>query len=136
MAQQNANATVTVTIKHGLSVQVPWTEGMNAQDALELAYNTMGSSAKFTYALQYFGKDLGNLVCMMNETYDTFQASYKPFYYWEFLLNGEPATQGIDQTHLRPGDEISFELMDYEQATYKGTLLHAKHARHALKAAS
>lgn len=49
---------ITVTVTGGPLVSVPWTKGMTAQDALELAWNTINSAARFTYGLQYYGKTL------------------------------------------------------------------------------
>ena len=63
---------------------MPWSSGMNAQNALELAYDQINSTGKFTYGFQYFGRTLGYLVFMVNETYDTFTSSAMPYFYWEF----------------------------------------------------
>jgi hypothetical protein len=120
-------ATVTVTVVGGPSVQVPWTQGMNAQQALELAYTTIGSSQQFTYALQYFGV-YGYLVVMINDTYETFASSYAPNYYWEFLVNGLPASSGIDSTILNAGDLVSFELQSYVSQQHANTSVGVKHA--------
>ena len=48
-------ASVTVEAVGGPTVQLPWTQGMTAQQAIEAAYNQINSSATFTYALQFYG---------------------------------------------------------------------------------
>jgi hypothetical protein len=53
---------------------------MNAQNALELAYDQINSTEKFTYGSQYFKRTLGYLVFMVNETYDTFTSPATPYF--------------------------------------------------------
>lgn len=117
---------VSVEVVGGPTAQVPWTPGMTAQEAIEAAYNQINSSATFTYALQFYGSQLGYLVMMINETYDSFISSAEPFFYWEFLVNGQPATNGIDNTILSSGDAISFSFVQYVPAKHKGSLLETK----------
>jgi hypothetical protein len=108
---------VTVSVASGPSASVPWTAGMNAQQALEKIWDAFHSEAKFTYALQYFGSQMGYQVVMINGTYATFpnrhEQESQPYFFWEFTLNGVPAAAGIDKTMLRPGDTISFALQAY-----------------------
>lgn len=100
-------ASVTVEVVGGPTAQVAWTENMTAQRALEAAYDQINSSATFTYALQFYGTQLGYLVIMINETYDSFISSAEPFFYWEFFVNNRPANKGIDNTILSAGDTIN-----------------------------
>jgi len=109
----NTTPSVTVTVVGGPSASVPWQQGMNAQAALESAYNQINSTAKFTYALQYYGSQFGYLVMMINETYDSFVSSSAPYFYWEFLVNGVASPTGIDGVTLNAGDVISFEFEAY-----------------------
>lgn len=120
-------SSVTVEVVGGPSVNVTWFEGMNAQQALEGAYNEINNSSQFTYGLQYFGTNLGNLVMMINETYDSFISSSAPFFYWEFLLNGNPASAGIDNTLLNAGDVVGFSFEMYEPEKHSQSLLRFKH---------
>lgn len=120
--------TVTLEVIGGPSIEVPWKSGMTAQNALEAAYDQINSSATFTYALQFFGSQLGYLVFMINETYDSFISSAEPFYYWEFLVNGQPATKGIDNTILSADDTVQFSFEQYIPAKHKGSLLETKRA--------
>lgn len=120
--------TVQVSIVGGPSAAVPWNQGMNAQQALEGAYNQFNSSSVFTYALQYYGSSLGYLVVMVNETYDSFISSSAPFFYWQFLVNGSPASSGIDNVILNPGDAVSFGLEMYVPEKHQSTILGQKHA--------
>jgi hypothetical protein len=122
-------STVTVHVVGGPNVSVPFAAGVNAQQALEAAYEALSKRAALTYALQYFGGTLGYLVIMINETYESFvsPAHRQPFYFWEFLVNGTPAQKGIDQTILNAGDTITFELKAYTPAIPAGSTLHAKY---------
>jgi len=119
-------ATVSLEVVGGPFVEVPWKTGMTAQDALEAAYDEINSSATFTYALQFYGSQLGYLVLMINETYDSFISSAEPFYYWEFLVNDVPATKGIDNTVLSDGDAVKFSFEQYVPLKHKGSLLETK----------
>ena len=118
---------VTVNIISGPSITVPWFAGMNAQQAMEEAFVAQNPLGEFTYALQYYGKQLGNLVIMINETYESFISSAAPYYYWEFLVNGSPSSKGIDSTILNAGDAIAFELQVYDKQQHASTTVGAKH---------
>jgi hypothetical protein len=100
---------------------------MNAQQALEAAYNQINNDETFTYGLQYYGTNLGYLVFMINESYDTFLSSSSPFFYWEFLGNGSPAATGIDNTKLSPGNQVQFSFEQYIPERHQQSLLRVKH---------
>jgi hypothetical protein len=117
---------VTVEVTGGPSVDVAWTSGMSAQDALELAWNTINSTAKFTFGLQYYGTSLGYMVFMINETYDSYLSSAAPYFYWEFLVNNTPQSKGIDGTTLSSGDTVTFTFSPYIPQQHAGTTLQAK----------
>jgi len=119
-------ASVTVEVVGGPTVQVAWTQNMTAQQALEAAYDQINSSATFIYALQFYGRQLGYLVMMINETYDSFISSAEPFFYWEFFVNNQPAKKGIDNTILSAGDTVKFSFQLYIPAKHKGSLLETK----------
>jgi len=120
--------TVTVQIIGGVGpVPVPWTQGMNVQQALEGAYQVVHPSNPFTFALQFYGSPLGYLVVMINETYDSFVSTSAPFWYWELLVNGVPATQGIDGTILNSGDAVAFNFEMYVSEAHQESTLKFKH---------
>ncbi len=121
-------STVQVNITGGPSVSVPWLPNMNAQQALEGAYNQLNNSSQFTYAIQYYGTSLGYLVVMVNETYDSFISSSAPFFYWEFLVNGSPAQTGIDGVTLNQGDIVTFSLEMYVAEKHQASTLSAKYS--------
>jgi hypothetical protein len=100
---------------------------MNAQQAMEAGFNSLKNQSEFTYALQYFGANLGYLVIMINETYESFISSSHPFYFWEFLLNGKPGKTGIDNTILHAGDVIAFELRTFGPGVPAESTMHAKY---------
>src|ERR1700722_4251050 len=99
---------VTVEVIGGPSQDVAWTSGMSAQAALELAWNAINSTAKFTFGLQYYGTSLGYMVFMINETFDSYLSSSEPYFYWEFLVNGTAQAKGVDGTTLASGDVVTF----------------------------
>ena len=117
---------VKLEIMGGPVIEVPWTKNMNGQEVLEAAYNDQGKTGSFNYALQYYGEALGYLVVMVNETYDSYISSAQPFFYWEFMLNGQPANKGIDNTIVSPGDRLTFSFEHYVPEKHKGSTLEAK----------
>jgi len=122
----SSNNVVTVQVVNGPSVEVLWTHGMNAQQALEDACNILNRIDQFTFALQYYGSTLGYLVEMINETYDTFMSKAEPFYYWEFFHNDQPSQTGIDHTILNSGDTISFSYELFQDQKHRNSLLRVK----------
>jgi hypothetical protein len=100
---------------------------MNAQDAIEIAWNAINSTQRFTFGLQYYGSKLGYLVFMINETFDSFVSSSEPFFYWHFFVNDVPAPTGIDGTILKAGDRVKFSFDRYVPEQHAGSLLEAKH---------
>jgi hypothetical protein len=100
---------------------------MNAQDAMEAAQQQANNASLFTFALQYYGSTLGYLVLMINETYDSFVSAAAPFFYWEFLVNGQVSPAGIDQTKVNDGDILTFRFSVYDAGAHAGTPLATKH---------
>lgn len=117
---------LTLSIVGGPSIQVPFTQGMNVQTLLEQAYTLINNAQKFTYGIQFYGPNLGYLVMMINETYDSFLSSSAPFWYWELLVNGQPASQGIDYTILNDNDVITFSLEMFSPEKHKTSTLTSK----------
>lgn len=120
---------ISISISGGPSANVTWTSSMNAQQALELAEDVL--QEEFIYSIEYYGSTLGYLVNMINETYDTFKSSSKPYFYWEFLVNGSPSPTGIDQTILNDGDEVSFTFKSYDTSSVSNQIT-AKHNRRSI----
>ncbi|MCR6651302.1 MAG: DUF4430 domain-containing protein [Cellvibrionaceae bacterium] len=122
--------TISVSIAGGPATDISWTSGMNAQAALELAEDAL--TEEFIYSLEYYGSGLGYLVNMINETYDTFKSSSRPYFYWEFSVNGAPSPTGVDQTILSDGDAITFTFKSYD-AENTSNQIAAKHNRRSVK---
>lgn len=118
---------ISISITDGPTVTVPWASGMNVENALQWAYSNQPDTV--LYATQYFGPIMGNLIIMINETYESFPASakYVPFYYWELLVNGVPASKGIDNTFLQDDDVITFSFIPYTESHAAESTVHAKH---------
>jgi len=99
---------------------------MNVQQAFEQAYNNVPAGT-LTYALQYYGNPLGYLVVMINETYESFNSKESPFFFWEFLINGQISANGIDSTILNDGDVVTFEFTTYNSSTNHLSTTHTKY---------
>ena len=130
----NASAPVVrVEVAGGPSVDIEWTPGITALKALEAAQVIIepDPNEQFTFALQFYS-GLGYLVIMINETYDSFISrggeKATPFFYWEFLINGLPAGQSVDNSTMSPGDVIRFEFEMFT-AKHEQTLVSVKHRR-------
>jgi hypothetical protein len=129
----SVTSTVTVRVEGGPSASPAWTQGMSALQAMELAQAIIepAPDEQFTFALQYYGSGLGYLVCMINETYDSFISrggeKATPFFYWNFLVNDKPAEASVDRTVLKAGDVITFKFEAYTLVKHAGSLLAAKH---------
>lgn len=124
--------TVSVLVNGGPSATVEWTPNMTALNAMERAFEVINLKEQFTYALQFYGPNLGYLVIMINETYDSFISKggiqANPFFYWQFLVNDSPASMGVSHTILQAGDVVLFEFEMFTIEKHKDTLLGVKHA--------
>lgn len=124
---------VTVRIVGGPTASVAWHEGLTGLQAMELAQGKIepDPNEQFTFAVQFFGAKLGYLVTMINETYDSFISrggeSASPFFYWNFLINNQPATKSVDRTILAGGDEIVFQFEQFSSEKHKNSLVELKH---------
>ncbi len=103
---------------------------MNAQKIMEAAFNEQGSPRTFTYMLQYYGTALGYLVDMINGTFETTNA---PYFFWDFKVDGNDSTKGIDHTHISDGQTITFTYQQFDADLHTGTVIGKKHAFHAAK---
>jgi hypothetical protein len=119
-----SNGSVSVEVVGDGITTVAWSDGMNAQDALEAAHNAV---PQLTFSLQYFGSTYGYMVMMINGTYESFPAAAGPAYFWELYVNGASAQQGIDGTILNDGDVVSFAFVQFDPDAHAGTLLAVKH---------
>ena len=92
---------------------IPWSSGMNAQNALEQAYAT---GTGYSFLTQYFGVPLGYEVMSFDGVAS--QQGSDGGFYWEFSYNGNPARQGIDSTILNDGDSLLFSYVAYNEAAH------------------
>ena len=128
-------ASVKLSVSGGPSARVAWQQGLTALHALQLAHEAIEpiDGEQFTFALQYYGSNLGYLVTMINETYDSFISrggeSATPFFYWNFSVNGQPATAGVDRTVLSDGDDINFSLQIFNAENRNEFVMTTKHLR-------
>ncbi len=105
---------------------VPWSQGMNAQQALEAAYDTR-EDPTYGFSLAYYGSGLGYFVEEIEQIGD------QPGVYWEFFVNGASSATGIDVTALNAGDAVSFEYQYYRPSSERtpSPQIAAKHQRRA-----
>ncbi len=123
---------VSIVVNQNSPIVVPWQSGMNAQAALEAAYNQIQNHRQFCFALDYYGafgaggeSPLGYLVIMINGIMDLPNDGT----YWAFLVNGSYAAAGIDYTVLNDGDVVSFQLESYSAGLHRGSTVAAKAKR-------
>jgi hypothetical protein len=95
---------------------VPWQAGMNGQQAMEQAY---GSGAGYSFQLQYFGPQLGYEVVSIDNI--AAQSGTDAFLFWEFSVNGDVSSTGVDETILNDGDEIGWNYTTYNVAAHSTT---------------
>lgn len=120
------NSTVSVVVVGGPKIEVPWLNGMTAVQAMRAAIDQTQDQQVFTYSLQYFSGGLGDMVVMINQTYDTIGSKESPYYYWDILVNGQPAQKGVDTLVLNQGDELKFQFAVY-QADAASAVVQMKH---------
>lgn len=124
---------VRVEIVGGPSTDVPYKQGLTVLGAMELAQTQIepNPQEQFTFGLQYYGAELGYLVNMINETYDSFISrggeKASPFFYWNIIINDVAATTSADRTAVKGGDVIRFEFQQFTSQAHSGTLLGRKH---------
>ncbi len=124
---------VTATIVGNTIVDisgVPWTTGMNAQQALEAAYD-LRQDAHYGFSVAYYGTVpvYGYLGYFVEEIE---QIGDQPGVYWQFFVNGEPSQTGIDRTILNAEDALTFEYQYYDpNQPEPSPQLAAKHQRKA-----
>jgi hypothetical protein len=113
----------------GRVLEVPWTSEMNAQQALERAYNIdQLEESDFSFGLQYFGHQLGYMVTMLDGIYDDFE---NRAHFWALLVNDKMSKQGIEAILLNPDDELKFDYQTYDEAIHGTTLLAVKYKVYA-----
>ncbi|HEX8073973.1 MAG TPA: DUF4430 domain-containing protein [Thermoleophilaceae bacterium] len=104
---------------------VPWTNGMNAQQALEGAYN-LRTDQNYGFSVAYYGESWGYFLEEIEQIGD------QPGVYWEFFVNGTSSETGIDTTILNAGDAVAFEYQYYDpHQEGSNPQLAAKHQRKA-----
>jgi hypothetical protein len=92
--------TVAIVVEpEGKSISaIPWTEGMNVQQAMERAYELPPG---LSFALEYYGSKQGYKVIMVDGVAD--QSNH----FWFLYINGALSQAGIDTTQLNPSDVVT-----------------------------
>lgn len=117
--------TVTLTISDGTVINnIPWTQGMNVQSALEAAYNLSvnpPTPSPLSFWVEYFGSSngtyLGYIVTMVDGV------SQMGDMYWFLYVNQVAAVNGIDSTTLNAGDHVQFKYEQYSEKLHGGTVM-------------
>ena len=99
---------------------IPWTQGMNVQQAMEHAYELPPG---LSFALQYYGSKRGYKVIMVDGVAD--QSNN----YWFLYINGALSQGGIDTTQLNPSDVVTLTYQPYSEALHGSTMNHTKQAK-------
>ena len=99
---------------------IPWTQGMNVQQAMERAYEL---SPRLSFALQYYGSNQGYKVIMVDGVADQSNS------YWFLYINGGLSQGGIDTTQLNPSDVITLTYQPYSEALHGSTNYRTKPAK-------
>jgi hypothetical protein len=117
--------TISIKVEGGATISnVPFTTGMNVQQALEAAYNSFSNPPNIptiSFWLEYYGTSLGYLVTNMDGV--TQQGSK----YWMLYVNGILATEGIDSTILSDNDVVSFKYESYSEEIHGHTIMKQFH---------
>ena len=105
---------ITINIQDKPLVEIEYLHPMNAQQALEMAYDIIDDATQFSYSLEYYGANLGYLVDMINDTYDTYESGEHPYFFWELLVNNKEAMVGIDNLDLHDNDVINMRYIEFD----------------------
>lgn len=138
----NSDLFLTLQIMHDSQTQtimVPW-EGQNAQQVLEGTYNQIRDHGTFSFGVKFFGTyqndqqggPLGYFVNMVNGIYDL-PAEHV---YWELLIDGKPASKGIDSTYPAAGATVTLRQTPYSEVTHRNTALEKKHRAYVARTRS
>ncbi len=98
---------------------IPFTTGMNVQQAMEAAYN-LGTDPAFHFTLEYFGS-LGYEVTMLDGLSAQVGSDAGTYLFWELLRNGTPSDTGIDATFPDDGDELGWSYTSFVDQRHLGT---------------
>jgi hypothetical protein len=100
---------------------VEFTQGMNVQQAMEVAYATPPVNTEVTqFSLQYFGS-LGYELVALGSISGQAGADKTAYLFWEMLINGQYSPYGIDETHPNDGDAIEWNYVGYTANRHDGT---------------
>ena len=115
MGRTLSTNTVSISIEpNGSTISnIPCTEGMNVQKAMEMAY---AIPPGITFSIEYFGAEFGYLVLTVDGT------TNENSYYWFLYVNGTLSPTGIDDTILSAGDAISLQYEIYNPATHSDAI--------------
>lgn len=92
---------------------VLWQANMNAQNAMEQAYD---ADQSFSFLVQYFGSQLGYEAVAIDNIAS--QAGTDAFLFWEFSVNGVIADKGVDHTSPKDGDKLGWNFTRYDPAKH------------------
>lgn len=107
---------ITLTVDGASPItNIPYTDSMNVQAALEAAYSLGYLSFWIEYYGTYNDQYLGYFVTHMDGT------SQQGTNYWILYINNVLATEGIDETLLNDGDQIAFNYEPYSETVHGHT---------------
>jgi len=116
---------ISLTIQGGTTINgIPYTNQMNVQNAIEKAYDIYTNPPNIpplSFAIEYYGTYNGSYLGYMVTQLDG--TAQQGSMYWALYINGVVAANGIDETILNDGDQISFQYQSYSEQTHGRTVL-------------
>jgi hypothetical protein len=128
-AQGLQKGTMTMALSVTISVlgqqvtkvsNVPFTQGMNVQQAMEGAYATPPITEVKGFSLRYFGA-LGYELVTLDSISGQAGGDKTTFLFWELQINGQFVQHGIDETYPKDGDAIEWNYICYSEERHAGT---------------
>jgi hypothetical protein len=104
---------------------IAWSNEMNAQDALELAFDSHKEGGGFDYFLRYFGRNLGYMVTAIDDVSDD-NPKIPKARFWMFYVNCSLSPHGIDHEELADGDVVDFRFEAFEAEVHTSEISIAK----------
>ncbi len=121
--------TISIEIQGGATINsIPFTTGMDVQQALEAAYNTFlnpPTIPTISFWVEYYGSYEGTYLGYQVTNMDG--VTQQGDKYWMLYINGTLATEGIDSTVLSDNDIVSFKYESYSDEIHEQTIMKQVH---------
>jgi hypothetical protein len=100
--------------------------GITAREVLEEGFvlgQTSTDPDPFVYTLQYFGysESAAYPGYLGYEVESICQYANSPDFFWDLLVNGQPAASGADTTYPNPGSEVTWQYTALQSTSTAGS---------------